>query len=241
MKKIKLNIDSPCSEEWTSMDSVTEGKHCDICSKNVIDFTSFNDKQLIDYLSHINGKICGKLKTSQLNREIFKESSTPKFYGFLSVLSGLVIFASSNKILAKGHEQRITIQEANSEQFKFHKKQEIKKDSIKYEISGTIFESESSEPLPGASIELVGKKYGISTKADGTFKLEIPEKFLSETLTIRIIYIGFKNQEFTVTRDMLPLRKNYYLENNELQLLGEVVIINKKKWWQFKKKKCQVY
>ncbi|WP_241330424.1 hypothetical protein [Chryseobacterium arthrosphaerae] len=35
----KIETQNPCSERWEDMRGFPTGKFCDVCSKNVIDFT----------------------------------------------------------------------------------------------------------------------------------------------------------------------------------------------------------
>ena len=39
-KPIAITIPKPCHEDWTSMTPTEQGKHCAVCSKEVIDFTA---------------------------------------------------------------------------------------------------------------------------------------------------------------------------------------------------------
>lgn len=68
---MKPYIPHPCHEDWNAMtDSETSeerGRHCDVCSKVVVDFTKMSDAEMIDYLQqHTKQKICGHFRNEQL-------------------------------------------------------------------------------------------------------------------------------------------------------------------------------
>ncbi|HYH57198.1 MAG TPA: carboxypeptidase-like regulatory domain-containing protein, partial [Anseongella sp.] len=63
-------------------------------------------------------------------------------------------------------------------------------------ITGTIRDQSTNETLPFASVEIVGKGYGVASDKNGAFYLSgIP----AGTLTLRISYMGYQTQEKSVT------------------------------------------
>jgi hypothetical protein len=70
MKKlITIRIPEPCHEDWQKMTQTEKGKFCGICTKEVIDFTSKTDEDIVTILSN-SKNTCGKFKKTQLNREV---------------------------------------------------------------------------------------------------------------------------------------------------------------------------
>jgi len=67
-KKIKLNINKPCHENWAGMTPVNNGKYCVSCAKNVIDFTLMSEKQIIDFFKENKTGVCGRLTKSQTEK-----------------------------------------------------------------------------------------------------------------------------------------------------------------------------
>jgi len=68
--KIKLILPKPCTEDWDKMTLVEQGRFCDNCSKPVIDFTKFTDKELLDFFVRTKDQVCGRFNSLQLNRTI---------------------------------------------------------------------------------------------------------------------------------------------------------------------------
>ena len=50
------------------MTSTEQGKFCLACQKEVIDFSSMSDKELLHYISNASSKSCGRFRNDQLNR-----------------------------------------------------------------------------------------------------------------------------------------------------------------------------
>jgi len=46
------------------------GKFCMQCSKEVIDFTKLNNREIIEIIEQSKGRICGRITVSQLNSPI---------------------------------------------------------------------------------------------------------------------------------------------------------------------------
>ena len=68
-KAITIRIPEPCHEDWNQMTSTDKGKFCSVCTKEVFDFTKVTDEELVKRV-HNNEKICGRFKSSQINREM---------------------------------------------------------------------------------------------------------------------------------------------------------------------------
>lgn len=67
MKNKFLSLDNPCDKKWEEMQPNAIGRHCDLCSKNVIDFTQLSTLEISKIIQKSNGNICARLTESQLN------------------------------------------------------------------------------------------------------------------------------------------------------------------------------
>lgn len=62
-------------------------------------------------------------------------------------------------------------------------------------ITGTVTDAADKQPLPGASIRVIGTQRGIVTKSDGTFSLtNLP----ANAQTLEISYLGYEKQRVTL-------------------------------------------
>lgn len=66
---LRIQITSPCTENWDEMTAVEQGKFCSHCQKTVIDFSMMNDAQVYDYFKS-NTSFCGRFRNTQLDRII---------------------------------------------------------------------------------------------------------------------------------------------------------------------------
>ncbi|MFA5444898.1 MAG: carboxypeptidase-like regulatory domain-containing protein, partial [Bacteroidales bacterium] len=84
------------------------------------------------------------------------------------------------------------------------------------EISGTVKEAGTDEPLIGVTILVVGTDRGTTTDIDGKFSLNVPQNS-----TLRISYIGFTAQEILVT-EQTTLDINL---EQESMVMDELVVV----------------
>jgi hypothetical protein len=71
-KKYTIRMGNPCNYGWENMTSTDKGRHCSQCDKVVMDFTTMNDTELIEFLLK-SKNVCGHFNKSQLNRPIVVE------------------------------------------------------------------------------------------------------------------------------------------------------------------------
>jgi len=95
-KSIIIKIPEPCHEDWAKMTATEKGKFCNICTKEVIDLTSKNDEELVKILTK-SKDTCGRVKTSQLNREVSLERKSRQSLAPLaaSMLLPLTLFSNN--------------------------------------------------------------------------------------------------------------------------------------------------
>lgn len=79
MKQLLLHIPTPCSESWSDMHPVSNGRFCDHCQKTVVDFSTMSDPEIYAYFKKRNDKVCGRFLDTQLNREVIPLLRRPYF------------------------------------------------------------------------------------------------------------------------------------------------------------------
>ncbi len=99
----KLNIPSPCHENWNGMIPNENGRFCGSCQKTVVDFTTKTEQEIIDYFAtHTRKHICGKFKTAQLDQPakipFQKNRHTLKFLAALLLVFGISLFSCSTDV-----------------------------------------------------------------------------------------------------------------------------------------------
>ncbi|MDT7828834.1 SusC/RagA family TonB-linked outer membrane protein [Pricia sp. S334] len=62
------------------------------------------------------------------------------------------------------------------------------------QVTGTVIDAESEQPLPGASVVIQGTATGVVSDFDGNFEIKVP----SEESVLEISYVGYTTQEILV-------------------------------------------
>lgn len=112
---MKLNISKPCEENWLAMTPNNQGKLCQKCDKTVVDFTQFNDFEVLEYLKN-SSKICGRFNDSQLNRELGKQAiNTSKWAAAACsiIMLNVETVLAQNEIVTSIHDSAVNNQVIN--------------------------------------------------------------------------------------------------------------------------------
>lgn len=236
-KRYLLSIDKPCEKEWNSMSQSDVGRFCSHCSKSVVDFTQLTDSQVIKILDQNSGKLCGRLTQEQLNRtiQIYEPKNTARLY---KILAGFFLFGISKNSLAinlkkvdRGTVSIIDNKLTNTYLSKIIS--DLAKDSLKNVVQGLVIDSETKMPLAFASVFIKDKKIGTSTDMYGKFSLVIPDSLLTKKIYLDIRYVEYEPITVLIYKKDLPITNNTFFVKAQRQILGEVVIVSKKrKWWQ---------
>jgi hypothetical protein len=180
-KQLKLSIPTPCSEDWNAMTADKNGRFCASCQKNVIDFSTMTDKQIIDYFTHFQGETCGRLTEKQLNAVISEPLSPTYSNRWAWALSALLLPTVAASQTAKTIEQSEIVTPSVFE---------AKSAEKGLPIEGKIMELGSDLPLTSGSVYLVidtnGNKHVIDTKVDkeGSFKVYLPQTHENQPFTL---------------------------------------------------------
>jgi len=75
--KFSVSIDAPCKESWAKMQEHKLGKFCNSCQFTVVDFTKMMDKEIVDYLQKNPNRVCGRMASHQMNRNLLPPEIEP--------------------------------------------------------------------------------------------------------------------------------------------------------------------
>src|SRR5690606_14962677 len=75
-----------------------KGRHCDVCSKNVIDFSAMSDHDIAQFFKKPStGSVCGRFTTNQLDREIrVSKKRIPWLRYFFQILIPALLFSRAS-------------------------------------------------------------------------------------------------------------------------------------------------
>ena len=105
----KAYISKPCTENWETMKIGLHHRFCDNCSKNVIDFTSKDRREILEYLLlNLDQKVCGRVLPSQLDftphdylvtiKALSKQHNNTNLTFYLLTLGTLILSGCDSKL-----------------------------------------------------------------------------------------------------------------------------------------------
>jgi len=180
-----LRIEKPCEEPLENMQDIPGGKHCDLCSKKVLDLSNSNDTEIVRLLQQNKGeKFCGIFFKNQLNRPLQEEknlsNTLPRKITFSKAAAGLALTAS----IISSYPAQITATHSKEVMLSTGSKKKIeneepRKDNGNFVISGKIVDSNKGIPVPSeVSFITALKVYTTTTDKDGYYHLEVPKDIL---------------------------------------------------------------
>ncbi len=226
--RIKLTIPEPCSENWDKMTVSERGRFCSRCSNIITDFSTFTDKELVEYISKANAKICGRFENTQLDRviAIYEPANTPVFKRLLygtALAAGVAGSLQSQVRSTTPSEIKATRSGSNIDLISPAYKPT---DDSTFKITGYIIDSVTKQPLPFANVILEqGDKMitGITADDYGKFEIFASKDFSNKKLTIRSAYYGFHDWSkiFTLTK----LASNFSIEMKQDSSVDSVKVV----------------
>lgn len=203
--KVNISIPQPCHENWQAMTIVEKGRFCASCQKNVFDFTTSSDRQIIETFKN-NENLCGRFTTSQLNRDLIapKErssiwlASTSAIVSFLG-LGSQEIFAQGEPIKTEQTDKKVV---SNNETTTTSNQEK--------EITGIV--SDETMPIPSVNVVIKGTTIGTQTDFDGKYSIKVNEGDI-----LVFSFIGMVNKELIVDKSI------YYPVKMEEAVVGGAI------------------
>ena len=181
--KYKIEIPTPCHEDWSQMTPAEKGKFCQNCQKVVVDFTKKNDREVLEEINE-DENLCGRFRKDQLNRKL-NSNVRNNISKVAASIALTAMLANSEPVFAQGQPMKV-------------KKADLKEVTVpkgKVIIKGKIVDEEGG--LPGVSIKIKGTKFGTDTDFDGNFSITLDKTRKShETLVFE--YLGYKKIEWQI-------------------------------------------
>jgi|SRR5690606_30574941 len=201
---MKVDIPNPCAEKYDNMSPSELGGKCKVCNTEVVDFTNWETKDIIDYIENSNKKICGKLSISNKKPHITKSKSLGKY-----IAASLVAICSATP-LAFAHplsKTKTVIQNHTS--------------GIQDSITIDFIDSQNNS-LP--YINLTNTKTNQKFTTDNRGRIKLP---ISGDLEFRIVYLGFLTQEIKIDKKHINSPFRIILKEDKSDIIGELIITNK--------------
>lgn len=216
MKKIQLSIPEPCHQNWDNMSPTQQGRFCNACAKQVIDFSEMSDADVLNYfIIEKSDKLCGRAYPDQLNRPItnLHARKLPWYWTYLVTMS--LFFSRSTAAKAQGRVNMKT--PALKSVFSIMPNNVIQQARVNagIVIRGVI-QNEASHAVPFATVRVLGSDYGVSADEEGKFLLHRD----SLPCIIEISCVNYETKQITVN----DLSENKVLLTPNNRLACEVVV-----------------
>lgn len=215
MNKISVQIPDACSEKWETFVVRDDGRLCQSCNKVVVDFTSMNDREIVDYLVAHSGRVCGRLAQHQLKVYSFEEAVVvrPGFGLLKAGFVSLFLLITASPILA-------TTKEVHPVEISLPATEDHGGTGSIDVVEGRVVSMDDGAALPGVNVMFKGATIGTVTDTEGRFKLD---GLMSNGDTLTVSFIGYKTAEYAVRGDRAS-----YLEialEADVAQLTEVVVV----------------
>ncbi len=226
-KNIRLSIPKPCNENWDRMTPNERGMHCAVCSREVIDFTTYSDVDLYRFFSTYRGSVCGKLSDNQLSRNVhILPQPQSKLYRLVIACGLSLMFSQLPEAYAGARNYVEASVEFVVEPDNAESPDEKITEGTKCTLKG-ILRDKNDNLLDHATIELLQGNNRIAittTDTNGNYSIEeIP----AGKYTIVAKLGGFE----TIRMDnyYIPARKEQHLNLRlEPTSMGEIILIRKR-------------
>ncbi|MDP9080127.1 MAG: carboxypeptidase-like regulatory domain-containing protein [Bacteroidota bacterium] len=188
-----IHFPDPCHQQWQQMTPVDNGRHCEQCSKIVVDFTKMSNNEIINHLS-TNSRVCGRIGEQQvnsINMQLVSRQPQNKG-GWAKWMMAAVLFVSTAYSRANAqsttHPTEQTVSsDAQSESFPLGKI--AFPDSARYQIITGRVTDNNNKPIIGATIKTDHGNAGTQTDAGGYFQLRV----LLSTKQLTISFLGYES------------------------------------------------
>lgn len=235
-----LKISKPCAENWENMSPNEKGNYCDLCSKNVIDFTHLSQVEISNEIKKAKGNICARVTKNQLSTPLL-DLNTRKEYNlpFSNIAAGLMIVTSltacqtNNTEIPKvqteiSQNTNTGLNPENRKSNSVSKTDHLKSNAIST-FEGSIT-NEDGEPVGNAKVIFVTIKKIIAahTSKNGSFSMEIPEGLIDDDNVIRVsfydinkeedeMFWGYETDDYLLSKE--ELNSNYKITARPAELL----------------------
>ncbi len=199
MNKQQLLLTNPCTENWDAMQPSKAGRYCDTCTKHIVDLTTKTDAELIAFFNKTKDNVCGRLLSSQLQRDLVVLPQKSNWKWLLPIALGASIFTP-----AKAAELKPVV--VQSDNLKSSDVFPISTSEIQtpkeYIVTGKVLDEETGKPLANVKIKRKGFNNVIAiTDSAGNFKLSIAATDKESKLLFELN--GFITVEKTAANEML--------------------------------------
>ena len=197
---MKINIPKTCTENYDLMSPTDLGRMCKICNTEVVDFTTWETKDIVDYIQKSNQKVCGRIDSQTT---AIKEPKRKNWVSFAA--SFITLFSSNSMVYSMGNN--IISNTA------------IHSSYLQDSLISFQFLDKYNQHLP--YVNLTNTKTNKKYIADSTGKITIPYE---EKAKFKITYLGFKTRFIKIKKSFKKNDLTRVTLDESEELIGEVVV-----------------
>lgn len=117
MENVSITIQSPCSVSSDRLTPNSNGHFCDHCNKQVVDYTSMSDDQMMAYIKK-HGIGCGSWREDQLGRTLYPSARKIRVRTMAFYLPMFILFLfKSDHAQAQAVSDTVQTPSQNKKQF----------------------------------------------------------------------------------------------------------------------------
>ena len=225
MQQIHLSIPKPCQENWQAMTPSQQGRFCNACAKEVIDFSTMTDHEVLNYfVKKGDAKVCGRFIPEQLDKPlqlpVAKKWNVNWYWNYAAAF--LLLFSRSSMVNA---QSKVKVEKSpvlpDSQNFTVGNMLMVPaKTEQPVIVSGRVTD-EQGNPIPFATVRIKRGRVGTMTNNEGVFKLSVsPNDRILEASAA-----GYRSKEYILSNES---QKNILLQlAAETRFMGGEVIVMK--------------
>ena len=218
MQKLHLSIPDPCHENWHHMTPTQQGRYCNACAKEVVDFSMMNDTEVLNYFTTLtHEKVCGRALPAQLNRTITRPKEPKKriFWYWNYLVMFFMFFSKTNAVKAQGGIRTVT--ELSPVKPAVNNTGEPAMAS--WVVKGKVTDIDGN-PVSFASIKIKGTRYGLAADANGGYSIKVKPNDI-----LLVAGTSFREAEVAIGSQRII---NVILNKGYISGLMEIVVAGRK-------------
>jgi len=192
---LSIHIPTPCHENWDAMTPVQQGRFCQSCAKQVVDFSLMTDQEVLNYFNKNTGNTCGRFNSEQLQRPLQPtKQEKKKAWWVAALMPVLMLFekgkAQTKDTIAAGDTAIVAKQVCT-----------LIGDTVitspNNNIHGKVI-GEKGKPIANVLVN-IGKDVFTKTDSAGVFTLPMPST--NDTIVAHISKPGYNTQKINIAGD----------------------------------------
>jgi len=188
------------------MQPAAKGRYCESCEKNIVDLTSKSDAELVQFFQKKKDNVCGRLLSSQLNRNLAMPPIKASWQWLLPLAIGAIFIppaqAAGSMSDTSPNNRLFSLVEGSQDSTGKKEVSLNKPELAKEKIAGKVIDSNTGAPLAGVQVTQTGFQNVLAvTDSAGRFQFSMTEENLSAAFLFNLV--GYKLVEWKVTDGMV--------------------------------------